>query len=272
MKPIVIITLAGLALTAGCRKDTVMPELKSEKLNTGMIRGLPEDPGKINGFFYAVETGLDETHFSRSVFAFFAAQGGDLRKAYDQYVERLNVSDVVGDLSMGVVKMDTLSLEAVSLTGPRLYFTSSASVDKQHMSFKWSWLGTPQIKPDSFLFQNPFPLIGHGGKPFVLDQDSAFYVNADSVVAPSDEGDILLMGDHYRNGPYVSLRYSINKGMNYMYWSPEEVKQHLKVSGDMLPGLLRFRSCTHFHQYREGKLYLFTFVSRVDCSIKLKYE
>lgn len=260
----------SLVCVSACKKKEAQPEITTPELNTGLIRGLPERLDKVHGYFYAVESNSDANKLSRRAYALFAAQGGNLRTAYDHELEILHEELITGDLSMGVVRLDTHALWSFSLTGPRLYYSTSLQVDQQLQSARWSWSGTSQIQADTFLFENPFPRIHCRDSIFVINKDSNFYIVSDSMVARSDEASILLIGDHYRNGPYIAKRYSLNKGINYLYWSAEEVNDIFYKYEDSKPRLLSFKSYTHFHQYRHNKLYVFTFSTRIDCPISLQ--
>src|SRR5689334_14930636 len=94
----------------GCRKEQLEPIVPEEVKHTDIIKGLPKDLTKMNGYFYIVQSpSSDSNTYARTTFALFAAQGGDLRKGYNRDLDFWS-GFIAGDLDMGKLKLDTFTL------------------------------------------------------------------------------------------------------------------------------------------------------------------
>jgi hypothetical protein len=261
-------------LLYSCRKEKLVPPAEVIEMNTEMLSGLPSDLTRVNGYFYVQKSHspYNTANFARSATVHFSVHGGDLRKGHDRDLDILEASQFVGDLMVGTLRLDTLRINGWSLTGPRYYYSgvtySAATVDSNVV---WRFTGAGSIPADSFKFKNPFPIIKSLPKSLVVSVDSSFLILIDSVLGNFTDGAIMLTGDHYRGGPYVSVKFPVSSEMRHFYLTAQQVNSLLTPSGGAPPNMLRFKGYNYYHKYHRGKLYVFTFASRVDYSIKRRY-
>jgi hypothetical protein len=265
--------VTGMSFLCGCVKESLAPSTEADERVTGLIAGLPPDMTKVNGYFYSMQTWshpYSENKFDRSRFATFAVQGGDLRKGWNFILNAFDNSLAVGDLDVGKIFEDTCALQRNSLTGPRLFYgSSSLSMTPSGTGVTWHYTGTGDVSADTFCIPNAFPLLKSRGRSQWVNPDTSFTILVDTIMDHYMEGSASLIGSHYRGGPYIALSQLLNESMRHFYLSAKQVKSTLTADGYSPPGTLRFMTFNHFHQYKHGKLYVFTFCVKVDYSVSI---
>jgi hypothetical protein len=198
--------------------------------------------------------------FTAQTFANFSDIPGSLTKGYDRYLSQADEAEIAGDLYVGFVKQDSVKTIERELTGPRYYYFSNLHTGEYSPTdCKWTFGGNTSWERSSFHFQQPFPEIKLKANSLTYSENQSLTIQTDDLFSNYDSALVVIIGSHYRSGPYVAIIKPVNKTYNAVTIEFEELNKHLYYSKTIG---ISFQASNYFYKWESGRLLFFEFSTK----------
>jgi hypothetical protein len=244
MKTGAFLFLLSAVVVAGCEKEETSVNQNSTPVNTDLQNGLPQNPQKINGYFYASKEqsgSSSQVYYSSLAYATFRDPAGDLCQVFDHVTKNETFMQTKGVVFVGDVRAGDLLLDKSSLSY-RTNGNPSAPIEPF-----WRTDGNQSFHPLNVRLQKTYPQYKNPNQTLVFSRSSGGEIVLDDIVQNADS--VISLVAPFQ--PNFGKRVAVRPGAKIIF-TPEEVTNMARSYTTIL-----VFSCNYSHITQNGKVYLF---------------
>jgi len=265
--PLGLVLICNLAFFISCNKNkAITPPADPEPVTTDITNGLPDDPRKINGYFYAGNAvNIYSGNNSIGVYE-YAVFGDPSRNLMANYNHLTNTSrfsgnqNDVGNVSDGDLFFNGMMIGSAGNTN---YMQSNSYGGSSNSSAHWVSSGNLSFKPIDLTVPRGFPtIIQPAYTTYSLNRGADLTINFSNFISNYDSICVAL-SDYGSTGAQYKIRKAISSGVNSITISQTE----LSVLSTTSYGNITFAAFNYSNKIIEDKIYVFELSNRINMTL-----